>query len=128
MGREGKELQGRGRELAAWAEVGRLLRRCTTQAWKSPAFREDCEEVMRSLLLRVTALTFTKLPSLFAFLFPVCVSSGYFYLQHCRVVPHHVEGLSPPHTVLLVLPRWVVWRLPALQNMLLLEEFCCNSS
>lgn len=128
-----EEVSGKGRKgAAAWAEVGRLSRwagrRCTTQVWKRLTFHEDCKEMVWSLLLLVTTLTFTKLPSLFAFLFPVCVSSGYFYLQHCRVVPCCVESLSPPHTVLLVLPRWVVWRLPALQNMILLQEFRCNAS
>lgn len=89
-GWEGKERERRGRELAAWAEVGRPLRqagrRCATQAWSKSDFLEDCKEMLRSLLLLVAALTFTKPLSLFAFLFPVCVGTGYFYLQCCTAV------------------------------------------
>jgi len=75
-GWEEQELQQRGRELAAQAEVRRLLRRagrrCTTQAWEKSAFLEDCKEMAWSLLLLIATLTFTKPPSLFAFLFPAC--------------------------------------------------------
>lgn len=52
-------------------------------AW---VFLEDYKELVWSLLLLVATWTFTKPLSLFAFLFPVCVSTGYFYLQHCRAV------------------------------------------
>lgn len=96
MCRGGQE--GGGRERTFSREAGSWLRGqrwggCPDKqgeeaplAWSKSGFLENFKEMVWSLFLLVATLTFTEALPLFAFLFPVCASTGYFYLQHCRAV------------------------------------------
>lgn len=97
-GWEGKELHQTERDFATEADMKSLLtwarRRWSTQTWRNSAFLENCREMTWSLLLLDATLIFTKPLFLFAFLFPVPVSTGYLYLQSCSVWTNAMgEGL-----------------------------------